>query len=104
MVFPGGGAVMTFAGAGVCASAGATKLAATKAAAASESVFIITSIVTATRPAQPWEVNTAVRLLVARSPNFSATSPAKTPSQHAQQEQLASWQGLVWRPGPRRID
>src|SRR5690349_20505232 len=48
MVFPGGGAVMTFAGAGVCASAGATKLAATKAAAASETLFIVTSLVTAT--------------------------------------------------------
>jgi hypothetical protein len=39
---------MTFAGAGVCASAGATKLAATKAAAASETLFIVTSLVTTT--------------------------------------------------------
>src|ERR1041384_8123239 len=47
MVIPGGGAVMTFAGAAVCASAGATKLAATKAAAASETLFIVTSVLTA---------------------------------------------------------
>src|ERR1044071_358923 len=73
MVIPGGGAVMTFAGAPVCASAGATKLAAaTKAAAANETLFILTSVVTATCAAQPWEANTALRLFVARSRNFDA--------------------------------